>query len=135
MPLIKWVNFFSELKCKLKHLLMLIIKTNFNITLWFPTPSLVYRFVCHGFRLMKQSLGPFWPFLNCAVFKEVAGAAVLKIGSSLKPNHHWEIWLAQILETLVMIEGIFVLLLPRCQFHQHFTKDFFCTKAFCAAFL
>jgi len=31
----------------------------------------------------------FWPLLNRALFLEAAGA-VLKIGSSLKPNHHWE---------------------------------------------
>jgi len=35
-------------------------------------------------------LGQFWPLLNRASFLEAAGA-VLKIGSSLKPNHHWDI--------------------------------------------
>ncbi len=35
-------------------------------------------------------LSQFWPFLNRALFFEAAGA-VLKIGLSLKPNHHQEI--------------------------------------------
>jgi len=35
-------------------------------------------------------LGQFWPLLNQALFLEGA-VAVLKIGSSLKPNHHREI--------------------------------------------
>ena len=43
-------------------------------------------------------LGWFWPFLNWTVLLEAAGA-VLKIGMSLKPNHYWEIKLAQVCET------------------------------------
>ncbi len=37
--------------------------------------------------------------MNPAVFLEAAGT-VLKIGSCLKPNHHWEIKLDQIREML-----------------------------------
>ncbi len=38
--------------------------------------------------------GWFWPLLNWTLFLEAAGAG-LKIGSSLKLNHHQEIQLAQ----------------------------------------
>jgi len=55
--------------------------------------------------------------LNRAVFLEAAGA-VMKIGSILKPNHHQEIWLAQIGETLCSCAYC-------SQFHQHFTSNFF----------
>jgi len=44
--------------------------------------------------------------LNQAVFLEAAGA-VLKIGLSLILNHHWEILLAQIRETLCSKTGDF----------------------------
>jgi len=47
--------------------------------------------VKYGFRLTNRLFwAQFWPLLNRAVFLEAAGA-VLKIGSSLKANHHWEI--------------------------------------------
>jgi len=45
--------------------------------------------------------------LNLAVFLEAAGA-VLKIGSSLKPNHNQEIELAQICETLCTNTNTFI---------------------------
>jgi len=49
--------------------------------------------VCHGFKLTEQD-DYFWVNLfdhfNWALFLEAAGA-VLKIGLSLKPNHHQEI--------------------------------------------
>jgi len=45
-------------------------------------------------------LSQFRPLLKQASFSEAAGA-VLKIGSSLKANHHREIYLAQFCERLV----------------------------------
>jgi len=44
-------------------------------------------------------LGSFLPLLNQALFLEAAGA-VLKIGLSLKPNHHQEIELAKIFPSI-----------------------------------
>ena len=44
-------------------------------------------------------LSQFWPLLNQASFYKAAGA-VLKIGLSLKPNHHLQFQLAQISEVL-----------------------------------
>jgi len=65
------------------------------------THYLYYR-VCHELRLTKQE-DYFWDnfdhFWIEQYFLEAAGT-VMKIGSSLKPNHHWEIELAQIHETL-----------------------------------
>ena len=52
-------------------------------------------FLCQGWR----------PLLNWASFLEAAGA-VLKIGLSLKLNHHLEIQLAQICETLCRYLGL-----------------------------
>ncbi len=59
-----------------------------------------YR-VCHGFQINKAGLlflDQFRPLFNPAVFLQ-ATQAVLIIGTRLKPSHHWEIYLTQIIET------------------------------------
>jgi len=56
-----------------------------------------------------------------------AAGVVLKIGSSLKPNHHWEIELAQICEALCSIPSVLpelkiTSMLDRVSFKLHILK-------------
>ncbi len=50
-------------------------------------------------------LSQFWQLLNQASFLEAAGA-VVEIGFSSKPNHHNQVLLVQIRETLVLFECV-----------------------------